>query len=182
MNRPLGTHKNLNGISRHVGTLSSFVKNLQTSGVLNNTILYFGGDHGNGRAENYFNTEIGAYEARMPLAYLIIPRWFQTKYKKVYENVKFNAKHRLTSHYDLYHTLRALINKEYKYLPDVAHVDEKHPGVSLFQPLPEWRGCKEAGVPAHYCLCEFFILLPHDDPTVVKASEVIVAAINKNYS
>ena len=179
INRPLGTHKNLNGIARNIPILKEFLQNLQKSGVLDNTVVLIGGDHGNGFIEDYFKTQIGSYEARLPLAYAIFPKWFQTKYKKAYDNVKFNGKNRLTSHYDTYKTFKAIISQEYKNPPDVAQVDEEHPGVSLFQPLPEWRGCKEAGVPAHYCLCESFTPLPHDDPRVIKACRTIVDTLNQ---
>ena len=90
--RLLRTHKDINGVSKNVGMLSSFLTNLQTSGVLNNTVVLLGGDHGNHRVEDYFKTEIGAYEARMPLQYAIFPKWFQTKHRKAYENLKFNGK------------------------------------------------------------------------------------------
>ena len=179
MYKVLGTHKDLNGISKTVRMFGDFLKGLQTSGVLDNTIVLFGGDHGNGFVEDYFKTQIGSYEARLPLAYVIAPKWFQTKYKKAFDNLKFNGENRLTSHFDAYKTMKAIINQEYKNPPDVPTVDEKHPGVSLFEPLPDWRGCKEAGVPAHYCLCESFKVLPDDDPRVVKGAEEIMKSLNQ---
>ena len=178
MNRPLGTHKDLNGISRNVRIIQEFLTSLQHSGALNNTIVFLGGDHGNGRAENYFDTEIGSYEARLPLGYIITPKWFQTKYQTAYNNLKFNGRERLTSHFDTYKTFKAIMNQEYKHPPEVARVDEAHPGVSLFQPLPEWRGCREAGIPSHYCLCDSFQPVPQTDPRVTEVSRTIVETIN----
>ena len=179
MNRPLGTHKDLNGIGRNVGIIESFLRNLQTSGVLDNTIAFLGGDHGNGFVEDYFKTQIGSYEARLPLGYIITPKWFQNKYKTAYNNLKFNGRERLTSHFDTYKTLKAIMNAEYKHPPEVSMVDEAHPGVSLFQPLPEWRGCREAGIPAHYCLCESFTPLPSDDPRIIQGATAIMNSLNQ---
>ena len=134
----LRTHGDNNAISRNVHTLSDFFKQLNQSGMLENTLVIFTGDHGNIRDE-YVRTQIGALESRLTMAYVIVPPWFKAKYGKEFDNLKFNGENRLTSHFDLYKTLQAVLSKEYMNPPEVADVDTQKPGVSLFQRIPEWE-------------------------------------------
>ena len=173
----LRSHGDNNAISRNVHTLSDFFKQLNQSGTLENTMVIFAGDHGNIRDE-YVRTQIGTLESRLTMAYVIMPPWFKTKNAEQFDNLKFNSGNRLTSHYDFYKTLKAVLSKEYMNPPGVADVDAEHPGVSLFQRIPEWRGCTEAGIPAQFCLCESYSPIETTDLRVIKGVQTLIQTLN----
>ena len=173
----LRSHGDNNAISRNVHTLSDFFKELNQSGTLENTLVIFAGDHGN-IVDEYVRNQIGALESRLTMAYVIVPPWFKIKYREEFDNLKFNGRNKLTSHYDLYKTLKAVLSKEYMSPPEVADVDPQNPGVSLFQRIPEWRGCTEAGIPAQFCLCESYSPVETTDLRVIKGVQTLVQTLN----
>ena len=120
-----------------------FFKNLVSSGLINNTAIIFGADHG--CRLKYFQTPAGNHEARLPLMYVILPKWFREKYPTAYNNLKFNGQHRLSSQYDIHTTLQALHNKEFSN-PQSYYNPDKQYGVNLLAPVPEKRSCEDAGI------------------------------------
>ena len=71
----------------------------------------------------------GEYEARLPMMYGIFPRQFREKYPEAFNNFKFNSKNRMTSPFDIYYTLKAIVSKDYS----TPNYDPKdHYGMNLF--------------------------------------------------
>lgn len=79
------------------------------------------------------------------------------------KNFKRNAK-RLTTHFDIYETLRDLSELDESSINDEnvkrksqilkEKTDEELPrGISLFLEVPEVRNCKSADIKSHWCMC-----------------------------
>ncbi len=76
----------------------------------------------------------GQYEARLPMMYGIFPRRFCEKYPKAVNNFEFNSKNRMTTPYDVYYTLKAIVNKDFS-TPNYNPKD--HYGMNLFSKYTE---------------------------------------------
>lgn len=104
---------------------------------------------------------------------MIVPKWFRQKYKWASKNLEDNSK-KLTSHFDLHETLKAVLNQQY-----FEQVDYPSSiGVSLFQKIPESRSCTEAGVALHFCACDLDFLLTSRDTIAHNAAKFLVKEIN----
>ncbi len=158
--------------------LLDFFKNLEASGVTDNTAIIIGGDHGTRRDFKYFETKAGSYESRLPLMYGIFPKWFREKYKAAYENLQFNGANRMTSQFDLYRTMRGILDKNFEN-PDSYYNPKKHFGVNLLAKIPEERTCEDAGVTSHFCACGSKTPISPTDPRALKAGQILVNGVNK---
>ena len=154
-----------------------FFKTLQNHGVLNNTIILFGADHGTRADFKYFDTKAGSYESRLPLHYIILPESFRQKYKSAFSALTFNANHRLTSQYDLYRTLQSILHREY--IPGTGQIqsDSKY-GSTLFRVVSASRTCEQAGVVDHFCACGSQVPISNNDPRALKAGQLLIDGIN----
>ena len=140
-------------------------------------MVIFGADHGVRKDFKYFNTKAGSYESRLPLMYIIPPQVFKEKYHNAFNALVFNANHRLTSQFDLYHTLKGVLHKDY--LP--GHKDtstNSRYGTTLFRVLPPERTCDQAGIPSHYCACGRKIAISNNDRRALKAGKLLIKGIN----
>ena len=182
--------------------LESLIKSMSSKGFLENTMLIVYGDHGHRISGFSVHTEIGQYERARPFLSIRLPNTFKdTSYLK---NLK-NNRHKLTSFYDVYQTLRhfLFLNKF-----DVDHSDSNNPansencrkqfrvndpelrsyrGVSLFEELDASRGCEEALIPERYCRHfkgiplgkeEFMLLTKH---TMEEATDFVVQQLNNMF-
>ncbi len=173
----LHSHHSQNGISQDKHMVMNFLKKLHASGIINNTVVFIGGDHGC-RFKDYFNTRVGYYETSLPLMYGIFPKWFREKYPTAFGNFKFNGENRLTSQYDLYYTLRAILNKDF--INPRSHYDpNSHYGVNLLARVPEERTCQQAGVGPHFCMCGRKTRLDNTDPRALKAGQILITKVNE---
>lgn len=84
--------------------------------------------------------------------YAILPKSFQEKFPLATKNLKINSK-RLTTHFDVFETLKDLSNLKKNVLSDekvkqrVDDLKEKLPrGISLFLEIPGERTCESAGI------------------------------------
>ncbi len=157
-----------------------FFKNLQKNGVLNNTVVFFGGDHGAVRDYEYMKYRTGNYESKLPAHYVIVPPWFRERHKKEYSALKLNGNHRLTSHFDLYTTLQYLLNKGYTSNSRgvEGYIDPSDIGVNLFTEISQERTCEKAGIHAHFCACGSQVSIPNTDPRAFKAGQLLINGIN----
>ncbi len=157
-----------------------FFKNLQRRGVLNNTLIFFGGDHGVVRDHKYMKYRAGHYESKLPIHYVIVPPWFREKHKQEYSTLKFNSKHRLTSQFDIYTTLQYLLNKGYvtNTRGTEGYTDPSTIGLNLFTEISQNRTCAKAGVEANYCACGSQVSIPNTDPRALKAGQLLINGIN----
>lgn len=148
-----------------------FLKYLNDEDHLNNALLIVMSDHG-ARFTDIRDTEQGRLEERNPYMGIRISQKFVDSYPDAYRNLKTNV-HRLTTPFDVYATLREMINFTGTDLGDV-----KQRGISLFKEIPKQRTCIEAGIDLHWCACLDWRQLPSIDPYAKKAAEEIVKEMN----
>ncbi|ESO93955.1 hypothetical protein LOTGIDRAFT_93542, partial [Lottia gigantea] len=149
------------------------------SGVLNNTILMFFGDHGY-RFGKIMKTDYGRIQSRLPMMYIVFPTWFSNRYPDIYKNVVTNSK-RLTTPFDIHEFLKDIL--DFTGVPrKTCSVGQR--GISLFDCIPEFRRCEDAQIPLHYCTCKYKDVegFSIGDEIVQRASQYLVDLINKNIS
>lgn len=94
------------------------------------------------------------------------------------DNLRFNS-HRLVTPFDVYATLVDLLKFVKTDRPLGA--SSSPPGIlgqSLFGQIPGNRTCKDASVPAHYCVCETAAPIDNSDSRAVTAANIIVGYVN----
>jgi len=144
------THNEL-AMARHYDLpLEQLVTKLSKAGALNDTFFLLLADHGFQRGDNPFVlTEQGTMENNMPAFLLLPPSSLLTDHPEMVDALRGNA-NRLSSHLDIYVTLRELLSMgSDKPLVDAGRGS---PGKSLLHPI-ENRGCAGAGVPPQHCSC-----------------------------
>ncbi|XP_008545568.1 uncharacterized protein LOC103569827 [Microplitis demolitor] len=146
-------HDDINGLSSMDSHLLDQLKNFEQGGVFDNTLVVFLSDHGT-RWDEIKNTFIGWYEERLPFVYLRVPDALKNQNiddssLDIIQTLKVN-KRRLTSPYDLYETLRDILERG-------GGKASPSSGCSLCQsllkPVINERGCEDVGVSSHWCTC-----------------------------
>ncbi len=170
------THGALNDISRSKHMIFNFLQQLEESGVLNKTIVFLFGDHGFRSGGTYFKTTVGAYEARLPVMYVIPPKWFPKKYPEAFQSLKINA-NRLTTFLDMHQTLHDIVQNEFPRKDEQRTVDQY--GTSLFRPIPITRTCQDAGIRSHWCACGCYRDVPISENLSQRAAKVLFNALNE---
>lgn len=172
------SHQALNTPNSFDKIMRTFFTDLKADGVFDDSIVVFLSDHGMRTEYEIRQTIPGWFEERLPLNYISVPKWFQDKYKKEYENLKTNSK-KLTSTFDLYMTLQHLLelsNSNYSVTASKACPNCS----SFFNELPT-RNCKEAGIPVEWCTCNGYLTPLHEnEELVVNAVQYILSDI-KNH-
>ncbi|GFR66648.1 hypothetical protein ElyMa_001975300 [Elysia marginata] len=125
-----------------------FLKDLKATNALNNTVIIWFSDHGE-RFGAIRYTFTGEVESNTPYLFFAFPPWFEKKYPEVMRVFRTNQ-NRLTSHYDTYATIQDLLNFKGVVAPK-GKLGER--SISLFREIPLHRTCKDAQIPAEYCLC-----------------------------
>lgn len=178
------THDHLN-TPRLIDTdIAEYIRELSSTGALNNTFLFLMSDHGM-RWGDFRNTYEGMIEERQPFLFLIPPQWFVEKYPTALRNLAAN-RHRLTTHFDLHETLRDLLNHNSLTAETIksrtVELTREKPmprGISLFLPVPGKRTCRDAHIEPHWCTCHEREALSLDDPRVLQVAELMVDEINR---
>ncbi|CAH1960011.1 unnamed protein product [Acanthoscelides obtectus] len=166
------SHDDYNLIGVADDDLLEFLKELNESGALNNSILILMADHGHRFAE-IRNTVQGKQEERLPFFSFTFPRWFKEKHADIYENFRNNID-RLTTPFDVHATLKAVLNPR-----NVGVADISQRAVSLFSRIPEARSCAHAYIEPHWCACLDWHEIPTTDPIVERLGETLLDTINK---
>lgn len=130
---------------------AQFFKWMHDDGYLENTILIFMSDHGS-RIDVLRNTYVGRIEERMPVFALYVPPNLKKRFPHLHQILSENTK-RLTTHYDLYETLKDVLNSNFQFRNNNYSNNNVPRGISLFSAIPEDRSCAQAGIPEHYCAC-----------------------------
>ncbi|XP_062621920.1 uncharacterized protein LOC134283484 [Saccostrea cucullata] len=157
--------------------LLNFIRELHEDQLLNNTLLIVFSDHGI-RIGNYRNTYEGMMEERLPMMHLVFPKWFKEKYPLYSKNLKLNTK-RLTTPFDIYETLRDVLNFDDKIFQRKGY---KNRGISLFREIPKERTCKDAGIAPHWCTCVEHTVVNTSDNTIIFLSDFLVRSLNRKLS
>lgn len=177
------THDYLNFPTLIDANLAEFLREMQTSGALDNLFLILMSDHGI-RWGSFRSTYQGMMEERQPFVFFIPPKRFADRYPEAMRNLVRNRR-RLTTHFDLYETMRDLANLkslESQSIKERAkELDEFEPmprGISLFLPVPKIRSCYNAAIADHWCTCHERTELMATDSRVSDVARLIVKLIN----
>ncbi|GFN75047.1 hypothetical protein PoB_000155300 [Plakobranchus ocellatus] len=144
------THDNCHEASKGDDAYHKFLQDLVATGGLNNTVIVWFSDHGQ-RFGRIRSTYQGRIETNTPYLLLIFPQWFKQKYPEVMQVLKINQE-RLTTHFDVYETVKDLLYFKAKTGKGTVH----ERGISLFKEIPRERTCAQAGVPDEFCACAQF--------------------------
>lgn len=169
------SHDSINLVGVADDDIKMWLKDLKTSGLLNNTILILMSDHGNRFAE-IRNTLQGKLEERLPFFSFVFPEGFKRKYSAQYKNFKNNLEH-LTTPFDIHETLQDILHLQ---MHGVTKKSEHSRAISLFNRIPEQRSCADAFIEPHWCSClSWKALNDTNSEEVLRASKAVVDAINK---
>ncbi|XP_052867755.1 uncharacterized protein LOC128273759 [Anopheles cruzii] len=166
--------------------LLEFVADEEQRDYLNRTVLILMSDHGI-RWGSFRNTYQGMMEERQPFLIFILPPWFAVRYPAAYRNLRRNRL-RLTTHFDLYETLKDFLNLESPGLKDESVRERTNElystrpiprGVSLLLPVPTTRTCEDAGIVSHWCTCHDHKTLTKNDHQVIQAARFAVDRVNQ---
>ncbi|KAI6237605.1 hypothetical protein M3Y95_00283000 [Aphelenchoides besseyi] len=137
------THDDANYLELLDEQIYNSLLRLQYKGVFENTVMILMGDHGQ-RMSPIQKTYSGRIEERMPFFSIYFPRKFHENYPEKVEQYRTNL-NRLVSNYDIYETLREILNFQ--------DSDRQPVGISLFNKIPRNRTCTDARVVYHHCTC-----------------------------
>lgn len=177
------THDYLNFPLLIDADFAQFLKLLRVSGALDNTFLVLMSDHGI-RWGSYRSTYQGMMEERQPFLYFIPPKSFPDNYPEAMRNLLRNRR-KLTTHFDLYETLRDLTSLEtlkshaiHLRAKELAETEPMPRGISLFLPISGTRTCYNAAITSHYCTCHEQVELSTTDTRVGSVARFIVNQLN----
>jgi hypothetical protein len=111
--------------------------------VRNNTFVVIMADHG---ARTHVSSLlqpdalVASLDQKNPFVYLLVPPWVKEKYPERIKALMTNAKERMTTNIDLYHTIVHLFLMFDK--DDVRN----HRGQTLFNVIPKNRTCDDVGI------------------------------------
>ncbi|XP_043463756.1 uncharacterized protein LOC122499454 [Leptopilina heterotoma] len=145
------THNSLSSLSILDPGILSRLQHLEREGVMNDSMIIFLSDHGI-RFGEFRKTFMGWYEERLPFFYIWLPKWFRDENPEAYRSLTANQ-NRLTSPFDLYETLRDILMRADG---DAASSTGCSKCQSLFKTVPDERGCEDAGISSHWCVCSVF--------------------------
>lgn len=179
------THDFLNSPQLIDDSFATFLSNLSDTNALNNTFLILMSDHGI-RWGSFRSTYQGMMEERQPFLFLIPPKWFLDKYPAAVKNL-LNNRRKLTTHFDLYETLRDLVYPSESINPSLVQERSKElldlepmpRGISLFLPIPLTRTCYLAGISPHWCTCHERQAISTTESKVQRVARMMVETINK---
>ncbi|XP_026757113.2 uncharacterized protein LOC113516836 [Galleria mellonella] len=157
-----------------------FLKNLDESQYLDDTILILLSDHGI-RWGDIRYTKQGRLEERLPFVHILVPPTFEENYNRAYNNLRLNSR-RLTTPFDIHATLSDLINLDSltdEKITSRSEMPYAHDrSISLFLPLPKNRTCKIAGIDDHWCTCHKSNKLTTDSAEAQEAAAQLVRSLN----
>lgn len=122
--------------------------------------------------------QVGHIEERIPFHAVHIPPMLISRQPNILVNLRFNS-HRLVTPFDVYATLADLL--EFVKTDRPLGASPSPPGIlgrSLFGQIPGDRTCKDASIPAHYCVCETTTPIDNSDSRAITAANIIVEYVN----
>ena len=149
--------------------MSSLLKQLEETHILNDTAVFFFSDHGINFGR-YAQTHDGEIEKMFPFAHLILPRWLQKEGNFDFEALRSNE-NALVNPYDMHQMLREILHYPAPAPPYA--VDETDPPLPkpeqshivasmkklqpfekvLHRPVSFRRSCTDANIAPEFCTC-----------------------------
>ncbi|EDW12010.2 uncharacterized protein LOC6576579 [Drosophila mojavensis] len=136
------------------GIFANYLNRLEQAKLFDNSIVVLVSDHG-ARDGVLMDLSDSFLEERLPLLHIYLPPWFRSTYPQYAHALAMNH-NRLCSNFDLYNTLRHLIQLNATtpaMLPVLASCPSSQ---SLLHLLPTERSCQDACVKEHWCTCNGF--------------------------
>uniref|UniRef100_A0A8D8SUQ8 Uncharacterized protein n=1 Tax=Cacopsylla melanoneura TaxID=428564 RepID=A0A8D8SUQ8_9HEMI len=161
------SHNDVNSPSRMDGKVADFLAGLNYTALENTAILFFS-DHGI-RFGAIRQTYSGWFEERLPFIFFYLPEWYQKKYPRKISNLRAN-RNRLTSPYDVYHTLNDLTRLTNRSTCENCR--------SLLEPIPENRSCADVGISQHWCTCTEMINLSKEEPRGASVAKFVIGSLH----
>lgn len=173
------SHNSISGASSMDYSFKTKLIELEKIGVLETSMVVLMSDHGL-RFGEFRESKLGWYEDRLPLLYIWLPEWFRNQSPEAHQAL-INNQNKLISTFDLYETLRDILIRGGGYAPPSSGCPNC---TSLFTPVPDVRGCDDAGIDNHWCACAKFEDVDVADEKIVKGANTFlkyVENIIKNY-
>ena len=166
-------HDEMNQVHLADSDVIDFLKFLKESKFKENTTVLIFGDHGY-RTGRYRGTMKGKLEERLPFLSITLPPSYRKSYPRHMKNLRSNSEI-LTSHFDVYQTLRHIISLS----NNTQYTRNRKIGNSLFTDITSLnRTCEDCGVPIHYCPCLQSTVVSTKDINVITVSHYVVTHIN----
>uniref|UniRef100_A0A915EIA8 Sulfatase N-terminal domain-containing protein n=1 Tax=Ditylenchus dipsaci TaxID=166011 RepID=A0A915EIA8_9BILA len=182
-------HDWLNQVQLGDDDLSEFF--LSQKHNLKDSFVFVFSDHGH-RFDPIRQSLIGRIEERMPFFSMHVPDWLTKKCSSL-SNVLNHNSQKLTSFWDLYVTLRDVLdlqannswaqlceNSSNIGIPDAEKKSREYSprGHSLLRPLPPVRTCDSAGIPEDFCICQREQIVNVTNPKVKSAASALIGHLN----
>ncbi|XP_037041406.1 uncharacterized protein LOC119078066 isoform X2 [Bradysia coprophila] len=171
------SHDSINLIGVADNDIKNWLTDLQSSGVLNSTILILMSDHGN-RFAAVRNTLQGKLEERLPFFSFVFPEWFKTKHSRQYQNFRDNL-NTLSTPFDVHATLEDILRLQSTSFDKIKKPMPKTRSISLFDKIPKNRSCADAYIEPHWCVCmNWHQINDTQNEFVLRAARSVIDAIN----
>lgn len=132
-----------------------YMHKLEQQQLFEKSIVVLVSDHG-ARTGELMELPDGFLEERLPLLHIYLPPWFRSAYPNYAQALALNHD-RLCSNFDLYNTLRHILQLNAK-TPAMLPARTACPSSqSLLHPLPMDRSCEDACIGEHWCTCNKFV-------------------------
>lgn len=147
------SHNDISDPSSMDAKVKSYLVELQTREILNNSMVVFFSDHGI-RFGPVRQLVTGWLEERLPFMFIWLPEWFREENPEIVQALKVN-RNRLTNPYDLHMTLKHVLelSGRRKELPVATSCPTCS---SLFREQPWNRSCEESSIASHWCTCSAY--------------------------
>ncbi|KAH8377216.1 hypothetical protein KR093_004276, partial [Drosophila rubida] len=153
-----------------------FLQRLQAHHLFDHAIVILFSDHG-ARFGELLKLSDGFLEERLPMLHIFLPPWFRREYPK-YAHALYTNRNRLSSNFDLYNTLRHILQLNATKSSDLPPLASCLQSRSLLHPLPRERSCEDACIAEHWCTCKDFITQLMD-ADMFYLSKLIIYHINR---
>ncbi|XP_050345039.1 uncharacterized protein LOC126769992 isoform X2 [Nymphalis io] len=152
------------------GIVNYFIR-LNSSGVMNNTLIFFLSDHGMRYGKMREQVE-SYYAERLPMLFIWVPEDFRKKYLQEYINLEINQ-NRLITPYDLHLTLWDVMIRSKMSTDKIA--SEACPNCdSIFNEISPYRNCADANVDEKWCTCHKMKSVNRTEIDVKHSIELVV--------
>lgn len=153
-----------------------YLERMRDEKILQRTIVFLFADHGM-RWGPLLKLKSGFLEERLPMMFISLPQWYRNEHPDFVKALQVN-KNRLTSPYDIYATLKNILEltnpvKGFPYLNDTTL------GTSIFREIPENRTCLKAGIGDHWCACLLYEIVSSNDKEVKNVAHLLIDEMNK---
>lgn len=170
------SHNDISDPSSMDNKIKSYLLELETREILNNSMVVFFSDHGI-RFGPVRHLVTGWLEERLPFIFIWLPEWFRDEYPEIVEALKIN-RNRLTNPYDLHMTLKHIIELSGRVSKPKPPAESCALCQSLFKEMPWNRSCDDSAIVSHWCTCSPYKVNDRHSPIVKGAVHYVIDTLN----